>query len=302
MILKASLMSDINKYLSLIQCYIKNQNSIGCFDINKYCEDVFRDLLNIIFDLKLTNLNQIQVNFPAVDLGDYNKRISFQVTSSNDSNKIKHTVDKFIKNKLYDYFDKLVIFILGDKKSYRISIDTLGKFNFNIFNDVMSINDLPSIIYNFPEDKIKLILNYLKSTIIFCSTNIEMDKKLFDDFNNDIREFIKFFNDNYMTICVTPEKLIYGIDSTVKDWMLPDKMFSLDILNEKKQIIIECLSKLSCYLSNPIYFQEHNLEGHIMPLKDPKRINYNKMKNDTYNISKKLIKAYNDLCSIIHKN
>lgn len=55
------------------------QNRNGLFDINKYCEDVFCGLLNIVYDLNLNNLNCIAYNFPATDLGDYNKRICFRV-------------------------------------------------------------------------------------------------------------------------------------------------------------------------------------------------------------------------------
>lgn len=58
------------------------QNRNGLFDINKYCEDMFCGLLNIVYELDLINLNKIDYNFPAVDLGDYNKRTCFQVTST----------------------------------------------------------------------------------------------------------------------------------------------------------------------------------------------------------------------------
>ncbi len=63
MFYKNQLAEEVTKYLSIIQAYVHMQNCKGLFDINKYCEDVFCGLLNIVYDLNLINLNTIDYNF-----------------------------------------------------------------------------------------------------------------------------------------------------------------------------------------------------------------------------------------------
>lgn len=132
MFYKNQLAEEVAKYLSIIQAYVHIQNCKGLFDINKYCEDVFCGLLNIVCDSNLINLNRIEYNFPAVDLGDYNRRICFQVTSTNDISKIRYTVDKFIEKGLNKDFDNLFILILGNKKNYTADINTGENLVFDI--------------------------------------------------------------------------------------------------------------------------------------------------------------------------
>ena len=119
MMKKKELLENINRNLILLKYYVQNQNKSGLYDINIYCEDFFIDILNETFDWKLENLNQEYINYPAIDLGDINNRICIQVTSTIDSIKIKDTIKKFLEKKLYNNYDELFIFILGDKKEYR---------------------------------------------------------------------------------------------------------------------------------------------------------------------------------------
>ena len=93
------------------------KNVIGLFDSNRFAQDFFAELFSLIFgydNLKeLDKLNDI-VNYPAIDLGDENAKISFQITTQKDSQKIKDTIKKFIEHKLYNRYDRLVVFIIGD--------------------------------------------------------------------------------------------------------------------------------------------------------------------------------------------
>ncbi|MBE9217456.1 SMEK domain-containing protein [Dolichospermum flos-aquae LEGE 04289] len=43
-------------------------------------------LLNTIYDYNLINLNSKNRSCPAIDLGDYNKKVCFQVTSTSRKN------------------------------------------------------------------------------------------------------------------------------------------------------------------------------------------------------------------------
>lgn len=156
---------EINKYLSILKNNIEIQNANGFFDINKYCENFFCELLNIIYDLQLEDLNRIKVNYPAVDLGDISEGVCFQITSENSRKKIQETVEKFIEHDLHEEYDNLYVLILGNKKNYKTEIDTAEKIIFKIKKNVIDLADLSKEISAFKKSKLEKIKNYLQENI-----------------------------------------------------------------------------------------------------------------------------------------
>ena len=130
MLKKKEIYDEIDRYLSSLQAYIKMQNKNGTFDINKYSEDFICELLNLTYGFELINLNSIHKNYPAIDLGDEKAGICIQVTATNSSQKIKNTLEKFKKEKLYESFNEIDIFILGDKKNYNNKDFIYPEFDF----------------------------------------------------------------------------------------------------------------------------------------------------------------------------
>jgi|GEM_PF-1944318 len=106
-------LEDIMKGLSLLQYYIKfSSKTLGFYDINKVCEGFFKNLFNIMYDLKLKEKKK---NFPAIDLGDKLNKYSVQITVDGSKNKLEETIKKFEKNELYEKYDTLLHFIIGEK-------------------------------------------------------------------------------------------------------------------------------------------------------------------------------------------
>jgi len=304
MLLKKQLMEEVNAYLSWLPTYINLQNSNSLFDVNIYCENLFCKLLNIIYGLNLIDLNQDKKNYPAVDLGDYEKRVCFQVTSRNDINKIKEMLEKFSSKELYKYFDELYILILGRKLNYRKTLDTYDKFHFDISNNVWDLMNLSQSINNLEEKKINEILDFFRKNIPGLNiSGYNRDKQLFQDFDNVIRGYIKYFKDPEQDVAFTPTNigLISGINNIILEWQMPDKRFLLDELEIKKQLIISYLCEFAAYLSSPVYFTTHPVDGFIMPNKDPERTFFNEMKNETFNLRKKIIQAHEEFHEIIKK-
>ena len=60
----------ILKKISEWETLIKNNSIAGLYNINSYSENFCRDILNIIFDLKLVNANLFNKNQAAIDLKD----------------------------------------------------------------------------------------------------------------------------------------------------------------------------------------------------------------------------------------
>lgn len=296
MFVRSQLIGEIFNYLSWMQGCVHMQNSNGLFDINKYCEDVVCGLLNLTYDVNLVNLNNEKYNFPAVDLGDCQKRISFQVTSTNEIEKIKYTVNKFIEKELHERFDGVNIFILGCKKNYRAKVDAKGKIKFDINKNIIDMNDLSKVICNLDNDRIIKIYNYLKSTINLNSERTSYDEDLYGEFTSTIREYIKILRTHDFSISPTSIKFVDNMTKIINEWQLADRTFNFQKLENYKQEILDSLSDLTNYLSSPIYFQAHTLDGFIMPIKDYDRKNYNEMSEKTYELRNKIVTSYQEMC------
>lgn len=133
--------TKIDMYLSILKYYISFQNKAGKTDINHYSEDFIKEILNIIFNLELLNLNDIKHNHTAIDLGDKENKECFQITSTNESGKIKESLIKYENESYYNDYNKVRFIILNDKPgSYSFTIlDISFKFD---YNDIYDINDL----------------------------------------------------------------------------------------------------------------------------------------------------------------
>lgn len=89
----------IIELMSIFALQVQNAAAMGKTDINRVSEVVLVPLFVEIFGYKnLKNLNDTaQANYPGIDLGDETARVAVQVTSSSDNEKIKDTLQKFIK-------------------------------------------------------------------------------------------------------------------------------------------------------------------------------------------------------------
>lgn len=164
------LQQRISKYLNNIEDLIQMQNASGDYSLNKVAENIFKNILNIVYDFKLDNTNLYIANYPSIDLASTNgSRICFQVTSTNDVSKIKSTIKTFLKNELSKDFDKLKFILLKPSKDYKTkkfiaSIDRLlqqynhGNFSFDITQDILDKNRLYNIVVTIcnPEQLFKI--------------------------------------------------------------------------------------------------------------------------------------------------
>ncbi len=135
-------LKNISKNLSILSHQVKLLNTINLYNINIVAEDFYTELLNLVYGYNLKNVNKLEKNAKAIDLFDIKNKVSVQVTSDNSSTKIKETIRKFIDDKGYEKYNRLIILILIEKKSYRTTFDTQGKFSFNSETDILDNTDL----------------------------------------------------------------------------------------------------------------------------------------------------------------
>lgn len=134
---------EISDALSEFEVKVRNRNTIHLLDVNTTAEDFICGLFNRIYGYSLHNLNALeQQNYPGIDLGSANDGVAVQVTSDGSRNKIQHTIDVFSRQNYYLEYPRLIVFIIGKKKSYSKSFETNGLFSFDQVRDIIDISDL----------------------------------------------------------------------------------------------------------------------------------------------------------------
>lgn len=136
----------IAELLARFRVEVENLNSMNLYDINIHAENVIIPLLNKTFGLNLINANLQEKNYAAVDLIDFENRVAIQVTSTSNSEKIKHTLEQYLKHSRQDRFDTLLIYVITNKqKNYSANFDSIVNGEFE-FNPSKHINDYQDIL------------------------------------------------------------------------------------------------------------------------------------------------------------
>lgn len=162
-------LNNIAKYAGRLVHEIRALNAVGRFDINSVAEDFLIPVLKQAFECPdLQNMNKIQANFPAVDLGCATTRVSFQVTTDGSSSKVEKTLAKFHEHDLERTFDHLYVLALTEKqtsytaKSLERAIAALT-IPFDPAADVIDWDDILTRIRHLETDKLEAIDHYLAS-------------------------------------------------------------------------------------------------------------------------------------------
>ena len=163
------LLTEFREELAALKNEVQLSVSMGHFDINSICENLFCELLKALFGFNsLRNLNaEDKMNFPAIDLADDRARIAIQVTSSSKLDKIKDTLLSVIEHNLDKSYDRVVICILTEKqKSYsQSSIDNLldERFKFDVRKDVWDHSDIATQASKVSPTRLAASLELLRS-------------------------------------------------------------------------------------------------------------------------------------------
>ncbi|MET3436079.1 SMEK domain-containing protein [Sphingomonas sp. 1185] len=162
-------LNNIAKYAGRMAHEIRALNAVGRFDINSVAEDFLIPVLKLVFDCPhLQNMNKIQANFPAVDLGCATTRISFQVTTDGSNSKVQKTLEKFHEHGLDRTFDHLYVLALTEKqasytaKSLKRAIAVLT-IPFDPAADVIDWENILTRIRYLENEKLEAIDHYLAS-------------------------------------------------------------------------------------------------------------------------------------------
>ncbi|MGY6037804.1 SMEK domain-containing protein [Aeromonas sp. AE23HZ002T15] len=212
---------EILTCLSILRYIFKSRSKRGLYDINKQAESFFCEILNRTYQWELKNLNNSQSNFPAIDLGDQRNRISVQITSENSASKIHETIDKFIEHDLHKKYNRLIIFILTDVKTYTSKFNTQDKFIFDKRCDIIDIDMLLHKIENLSINEISNMhgfvtgeLSQLRSLLADENSLLSKVETSVITFPDNVNKFLEYHNfdasdyaDEYNEIRLLSEKI-----------------------------------------------------------------------------------------------
>ena len=101
--------------MALLEYEVKHRNAMKLYDINKYSETIYCDLLNEVYGWNLESANTpTDPNCKGIDLIDNTAKIFVQVSSDATKQKIERTITKISDQTKYDGF-KLYFLFISDK-------------------------------------------------------------------------------------------------------------------------------------------------------------------------------------------
>lgn len=118
------LTSIITSRLAYLSSEVRLSGSMNLLDSNVLLEDVFKEILNITYGLKLQNANLIKQNIKAIDLIDCSSKTIIQVSSDNSKTKVQTSLDMIELPKYDGYTFKFVCISKG--------VSHLKKYHFNV--------------------------------------------------------------------------------------------------------------------------------------------------------------------------
>lgn len=166
---KDDYLNNCAKYLGRLSHEIRALNAARRFDINSVTEDFLIPILRTIFDCpELRNQNEIQQNFPSVDLGCRKSKISFQVTTDASSEKIVKTLTKFREHNLDRLFERVFVLTITEKQSSYTAkaLDNAKSalsISFDPTEDILDLGDIVSRLARLDTHDLERVHEYLSS-------------------------------------------------------------------------------------------------------------------------------------------
>jgi DNA polymerase III delta prime subunit len=160
---------------------VKNANAINWYDLNRESQNFLVPCFQILFKApQLHNLDIDKNNSLGIDLADDSERLAFQVTSDSSGKKVKETLEKFRDHGLNEKYDKLIIYIIGDKQNkYTIDFSryTPDNFIFDKTKDIVDQNDVIKKIESCSDLDQQTILNLLEDNFSDRAIDNRLEQK-----------------------------------------------------------------------------------------------------------------------------
>ncbi|MCU4434701.1 SMEK domain-containing protein [Acinetobacter bereziniae] len=293
-------------FFSTIYAQTKLGTRSGLNDLAKSHEKSLLPIINKVFDTKFIDMNDLEFNSPAIDYGDFDNRLSLQMTVTLTNEKVKKTIEKFENHGLNEKFNELwILFIYVEpipKKSYFKSkkVKVINITLHQVIDRILSKELKIQIeILDLIEREYSSYFRSATGLRIPQKINIPSDLSKFNDFietkewfmedpnqgYKEVYEFISKFQDNLLNCSETARNLITDIFLIQR---IPKE------LNSKIELYVEKLfGRLNLNPDDPlfesyIYYLEQLQSNHLIELQDK----FPCTKGDTIHTEKFVILKY----------
>jgi hypothetical protein len=286
--------SIITRRITYLQKEVENFNSLNLTDINVFAENFYRDLFNLI-GFKFKNTNFESNNFAHIDLIDTVNKQAIQVTSQNDSIKIREAIDGFFAKPENKDYKLQILLISKDAKGYKTKFGN----NFNHKEDVLDIKRLLAIINDIDQiETLKGIADFLNENVLTerrkteCS-EVETIMSLIEYLSKDDNRNLSFETDN-----VDPDFKIYKRFTEHSEFIITQykdlcSVYQVPLFEARKSIDGVSSIKISNYLkdeSDIILTKENN--NPKLALHSLVELFYGKLSSNGVTFDKQAIKFY----------
>ena len=156
----------ITSRLSYLSSEVRLSGSMNLLDSNVLLEDVFKEILNITYGLKLQNANLIKQNIKAIDLIDCSSKTIIQVSSDNSKTKVQTSLDKIELPKYDGYTFKFVCISKGVSHLKKHHFNVPEGISFNAETDFYDDKRILRDILAKDIDTIRKLASYLEESIL----------------------------------------------------------------------------------------------------------------------------------------
>ena len=176
---------------------IEGCTAMGLTDPNKVAENILIPIIAEVYCYRnLENLNFTKgTNYPSVDLGDETARVAFQITATRGIEKVQETLTKFVEHKLYEKYDRIIIYILtkkqdsyGDKEINKI---INGKLNFDTQKDIWDYRNILKEVSKLQIDRVRKVEKILEDN--FGQKRKQPDREVADKVKQIVSEHTQLF-------------------------------------------------------------------------------------------------------------
>jgi hypothetical protein len=151
--------------LAWIKLCCEQRGWLKLFGDHVAAQHFFCRFLNAAFNLSLVELDQIQANYPAIDLGDTTNRIAYQVTSERGGDKVQHTLDTFVRHGLEKKYDTLRILIVGNRQATYKTVAVPPTLVFDCDRDILGIEELVKYIGSLGSSRLEQLQTIMADEI-----------------------------------------------------------------------------------------------------------------------------------------
>jgi hypothetical protein len=163
-VIRKEIIDSITKSIAILKYEIEHKQSLSDYSLNIYSENLYRDMLNVIYGYDLENANADNKNAEYIDLVDDKNKIFIQITSTKTKAKIDNTL-KILETKP-DF--KIKILYLLDKPSPRDSSfdEWKNKYGIDVEKCLIDTKDLLKDINNLGQTKLGEIYSFFDTKIL----------------------------------------------------------------------------------------------------------------------------------------